>query len=172
VVALDGKTLMPGLASCHFHTNFRETGPANSGFDLGQLPASFRTIFAATIDSMRVEFENICRMRPELNAAGVEIATGDDYGTAFVSHGEYAEELSLYVKQVGISPLDVIRWATLHGAQLMGMEDDLGTVAEGKLADLLVVDDDPLSDISCLENRDNLLAILKGGTFTKDALGA
>lgn len=144
----------------------------DTSFDLGHLPAGLRTIFAATIDSMRVDFENICRMLPELNAAGVKIATGDDYGTAFVLHGEYAEELSFYVKHVGISPLDVIRWATLHGAQLMGMEADLGTVAEGKLADLLVVDGDPLSDISCLENRDNLLAILKGGAFTKDALSA
>lgn len=50
------------------------------------------------------------------------------------------------------------------------MEDELGTIEEGKLADLLVVDGDPLADISCLKDTDNLHAILKNGVFVKDAL--
>ena len=52
----------------------------------------------------------------------------------------------------------------------MDRGDDLGTIAVGKLADLLVVDGDPISDISCLKDRDNLLAIVKDGVFYKDAL--
>ncbi len=142
----------------------------SGSFDSSALPPSARLSFEATLGSMREELENICRMLPELEAAGVKIAAGDDYGTPFVLHGEYAKELTFYVKQVGIAPLDVIRCATLHGAELMGMSDELGSVAEGKLADLLVVEGDPLTDIACLEDSENLLAILKGGVFAVDAL--
>jgi len=93
---------------------------------------------------------------------------GDDYGTGILRQGEYAAELEFYVKEVGIPPLDVIRWATLNGAELMDRGDDLGTVTAGKLADLLVVSGDPVDDIGCLQNPDNLLAIMKGGLFVKD----
>jgi imidazolonepropionase-like amidohydrolase len=66
--------------------------------------------------------------------------------------------------------LEVIRWATKHGAELMRRGDELGTVAEGKLADLLVVDGDPLDDITVLQDRDRILAVMKGGEWCKDAI--
>jgi imidazolonepropionase-like amidohydrolase len=84
-------------------------------------------------------------------------------------HGTYVDELELYVKQLGFSALDVIRWATKNGAELLDLGDEAGTIEPGKLADLLVVDGDPLTDINCLREA-NLLAILKGGAFVKDAL--
>ena len=87
-------------------------------------------------------------------------------------HGDYMDELELYVKEIGIPPLDVIRWATKHGAETVDCGDELGTVSVGKLADLLVVDGDPIADIAVLKDRDNLLAIVKEGVFYKDALGA
>jgi len=74
---------------------------------------------------------------------------GDDYGAVGFAHGRYAEELEVYVRDAGIPPLEVLRWATKHGAELMGLGDDLGTVSEGKLADLLVLDGDPLEDVRC-----------------------
>jgi imidazolonepropionase-like amidohydrolase len=52
----------------------------------------------------------------------------------------------------------------------MGRLDELGTVEDGKLADLLVVDGDPVADIELLADRTNLLAILRGGKFMKDEL--
>ena len=64
----------------------------------------------------------------------------------------------------------MIRWATKHGSELMGRGHELGTVAEGKLADLLVVDGDPLADITVLQEPTNLLAIIKGGDLVKDRL--
>ena len=75
-----------------------------------------------------------------------------------------------YVKSVGIPPLDVLRWATRNGAEVMGRAAELGTVEAGKLADLLVVDGDPSVDIGVLRDRDNLKAIVKGGHFVKDQL--
>ena len=52
----------------------------------------------------------------------------------------------------------------------MGLGDRTGTIAVGRLADLLVVDGDPLQDVSCLANRDNLRVILLGGKVMKDSL--
>ncbi len=124
------------------------------------------------IDEGRADFENICRMLPEANRAGMRIVVGDDYGVTTLPHGDYMDELELYVKEIGIPPLDVIRWATKHGAETVDCGDELGTVSVGKLADLLVVDGDPIADIAVLKDRDNLLAIVKEGVFYKDALGA
>ena len=52
----------------------------------------------------------------------------------------------------------------------MDRRDELGTVEQGKLADLLVVNGDPIADIGCLQDRDKLLAVMKGGLFVKDRL--
>jgi imidazolonepropionase-like amidohydrolase len=124
----------------------------------------------ALIAATESELENMLRRLPEANEAGVKIVLGDDYGTVLLPHGTYAEELEFYVKRIGIPPLDVIRWATLNGAELMSRVDELGTVEEGKLADLLVVDGDPSADIGILQDRGKLLAIMKGGELVKDAL--
>jgi imidazolonepropionase-like amidohydrolase len=123
------------------------------------------------IDGARVDFENISRMLPEANDAGLRIVLGDDFGVAVLPHGDYADELTFYVKEIGIPPLDVLRWATKHGAETVGRADDLGTLEVGKIADLLVVDGDPIADIGCLKDRDNLHAIVQSGLFYKDALG-
>lgn len=120
--------------------------------------------------AMRADFEHMCRVLPEANAAGVKLVIGDDYGARGLPHGGYAGELALYVREAGIAALDVLRWATSHGAALMGMADRLGTIETGKLADLLVVDGDPLADIGILQDTDRLLAIMKGGVFVKDVL--
>ena len=109
---------------------------------------------------------------PEANAAGVTLTIGDDYGAAGFPHGPYAEELAFYVDVVGIPALDVLRWATVNGARLMGRADELGSLRPGMLADLLVVDGDPSVDISVLQDTDRLLAIVKGGRFVKDGLGS
>lgn len=120
--------------------------------------------------AMRADFDHMCRVLPEANAAGVKLVVGDDYGAMGLPHGRYAGELELYVREAGIAPLDVLRWATRNGAELMGLGEQLGTVEAGKLADLLVVDGDPVADIAVLQDTDKLLVIMKGGVFVKDAL--
>lgn len=57
-------------------------------------------------------------------------------------HGDYAKELAFFVDFVGLRPLDVIKCATQTGAGILGREEELGTLAAGKLADVLVVDGD------------------------------
>ena len=122
--------------------------------------------------SMREDLDRMLEVLPKANAAGVKLVVGDDYGAVGFPHGRYANELEVYVRDAGIAPLDVLRWATVHGAELMGRSHELGRVATGYLADLLVVDGDPSRDITVLQDRDNLVAILKGGQLFKDALAA
>ncbi len=122
------------------------------------------------IGAVREDFEYTCRAMPEAARAGVPMVVGDDFGTPIMPHGDYAAELELYVKRLGIAPLDVIRWATRNGAELMGLGTETGTIEAGKLADLVVVDGDPLVDIGCLAERENLKAILLGGRFVQDRL--
>jgi imidazolonepropionase-like amidohydrolase len=63
--------------------------------------------------------------------------------------------------------MEAIVGATRWGGEIMGMGDELGQVREGFLADLLLVDGDPLTDLRILEDRARLIAIMKDGAFHK-----
>jgi imidazolonepropionase-like amidohydrolase len=63
--------------------------------------------------------------------------------------------------------MEAIQAATMHGGEIMNMEDELGPIREGYLADLLLVDGDPLRDVRILQDRSRLLVIMKGGKFHK-----
>ena len=118
-------------------------------------------------DEMKRGLEYSYKMIPKAHAAGVKLVIGDDFGIAGLMHGDYAKELEAYVKGAGIPALDVIGWATRNGAEMLGMKDDLGTIEAGKLADLLVVNGDPVRDIRVLQDRTNLDVIMKGGKFVE-----
>lgn len=102
--------------------------------------------------------------------AGGRLGMGGDYGFAWTPHGTYAKELTFFVKHVGFTPLDVITCATKNGAEIIGRGDEFGTLEKGKLADVLVVDGDLLKDISILEDRKNILAVLQGGIIKSGRL--
>jgi len=97
-----------------------------------------------------------------LAAAGVRIAAGTDAGNIGTLHGpSIFRELRLMVA-AGMTPAQVLSAATLGGARVMGRDAELGTLAPGKLADLLVLDADPTVDLATLETpRD----VVKGGRF-------
>jgi imidazolonepropionase-like amidohydrolase len=95
--------------------------------------------------------------------AGGRLGMGGDYGFAWNPHGDYAKELTFFVKDVGFTPLETLRCATKTGAEILGREKELGTVEAGKLGDLLVVDGDVLADIRILEDRRRFIAVLQGG---------
>ena len=95
--------------------------------------------------------------------AGGRLGMGGDYGFGWNPHGDYARELTFFVKDVGLTPLEVITCATKTGAEIMGRGDEFGTLEKGKLADVLVVDGDPMRDIAVLEDRAKFLAVLQGG---------
>jgi imidazolonepropionase-like amidohydrolase len=118
-------------------------------------------------DEMERGLEYSYRILPKAHAAGVKLLIGDDFGVAPMVHGDYAKEFEAYVNGAGISALDVIGWATRNGAEMLGMKDQLGTIESGKLADLLVINGDPVRDITVLQNRDNLDVVMKDGTFVE-----
>jgi len=95
---------------------------------------------------------------------GIRMCPGGDFGFGWNPHGEYARDIQVFVDVIGFSPLEAIVAVTRHGAELMRMDDRIGTLQPGKLADLLVVDGDPLKDIAILQDRARL-SVMKGGQF-------
>jgi imidazolonepropionase-like amidohydrolase len=105
------------------------------------------------------------KLVPELKARGVRILTGGDYGFPFNPHGRNARDLEHFVQYFGFTPAEALRSATQYGGELMGLE--VGLVKEGWLADLLLVDGDPTTDVAILQDKDRLTMIMKGGAFHK-----
>jgi imidazolonepropionase-like amidohydrolase len=102
-----------------------------------------------------------------MHRRGIRVLPGGDYGFAFTPHCQNARDLEFFVKYLGFTPMEAIRSATLYGGQIMMRGDELGQVKEGFLADLLLVDGDPLANLSILRDPKRLLAVMKGGVFAK-----
>jgi imidazolonepropionase-like amidohydrolase len=98
-------------------------------------------------------------------AAGVNVAMGTDSGVG--PHGQNAEELALMV-QNGMTPMQAIVATTRNAATLMKLDQELGTVEAGKIADLILVNGDPLADITVLRPHDNIVFIMQNGTIVKN----
>jgi imidazolonepropionase-like amidohydrolase len=100
---------------------------------------------------------------------GIRMCPGGDFGFAWCPHGEYAKDIQVFVDVIGFTPLEAIRAATGWAAELMRMQDRIGTLERGKLADLVVVNGDPLRDIGVLQDRQRL-SVMKGGRFVTQHL--
>jgi imidazolonepropionase-like amidohydrolase len=115
------------------------------------------------IDGHKETLEGGAESYRRLLKAGGRLGMGGDFGFGWNPHGDYARELTFFVNYVGFSPLETITCATRTGAEIIGRDREFGTVEAGKLADLLIVDGDVLSDISILEDRRRFIAVLQGG---------
>ncbi|HEV7933137.1 MAG TPA: amidohydrolase family protein [Actinomadura sp.] len=104
----------------------------------------------------------------EMHRRGVRVLPGGDYGFAWTPHGTYARDLEHFVKLLGFTPMEAILSATKLGGEIMDRSGELGQIRSGYLADLLLVDGDPLADIGVLQDRDRLTAIMKDGRFHKE----
>lgn len=104
----------------------------------------------------------------EMHRRGVKILPGGDYGFAWTPHGTYARDLQHFVERLGFTPMEAILSATALGGEIMLRPDDLGKVQPGYLADLLLIDGDPLKDIAVLQDHDKLHMIMKDGRFHKE----
>ena len=98
--------------------------------------------------------------------AGVRIASGSD----LLGPLQSSKARELEIKTEVMSPMESLVSATKTNAELFGMENEIGTVQEGKLADLLVVAGNPLENIAILQEPENLRLIMKGGRMIKNEL--
>lgn len=114
-------------------------------------------------EELEVSVDTFGRMRKR----GIRVLPGGDYGFAWNPHGTYARDLLLFVDVLGFTPMETLVAATRLGGEIMGMGEELGQVKPGYLADLLLVDGDPLADIKRLQDPDALLAIMKDGRLHK-----
>jgi imidazolonepropionase-like amidohydrolase len=103
----------------------------------------------------------------EMHKRGIRVLPGGDYGFAWAQHGENARDLSYLVKYAGMTPMEALVATTKYGGQLMMQGHELGQIKEGYLADLVLVDGDPLADLTLLEQKSRFLAIMKDGKFHK-----
>ncbi len=105
------------------------------------------------------------KVRRFIEAGGVEqIVAGTDAGSPLNYHASVLREIA-HLVDAGLSPMQAIQSATLRPAQMQGVDDHLGTIAVGKLADIIVVDGNPLDDISLLQYR--VSRVIKGGVVYK-----
>lgn len=96
--------------------------------------------------------------------AGVNFAMGTDTGFAMTPYGEWhARELELLCTYAGLTPMEAIQAGTRNGARMMGLEGELGMVAAGCLADVIVVQGDPLSNLRLLYGGEAVRQVIKGG---------
>ncbi len=116
---------------------------------------------------MRRELEIGSESMKELHRRGVRVLPGGDYGFAWNPIGTNARDLEHFVNYLNFTPMEVIVAATKYGGQIMMMGDELGLIKEGYLADLLIVDGDPVQDVSILQDSSRLLGIMKDGDFHK-----
>jgi imidazolonepropionase-like amidohydrolase len=98
-----------------------------------------------------------------LREAGVRILIGGDYGLNITPHGTYARDLEYFVDLFGYSPFDALLAATRDGGAAADPGGMVGTLEEGKYADLVVVDGDPLADVRVLQDHSKITAVVKDG---------
>jgi imidazolonepropionase-like amidohydrolase len=102
-----------------------------------------------------------------MHKRGIRILPGGDYGFAWIPHGTNAKDLEYFVRYLGFTPMEALLSATQYGGQIMMRPDELGQIKQGYLADLLLVDGDPLANITVLQDPARLLAVMKNGEFHK-----
>ena len=114
------------------------------------------------------ELENAVETCRKMHRRGIRVLIGGDYGFAWTPQGTNAKDLEYFVDMIGMSPMEAIMAGTRYGGQIMGMADELGQIKPGFLADMLLVDGDPLANVRILQEKNRLLAIMKDGKFYKE----
>ncbi len=112
----------------------------------------------------RREIEDSAQTLQRLHAAGVPLLCGTESGFSLTPLGDWHyRELEVFVRDLGFTPLQAIRAATCDAARALRMEGQVGSVAAGQIADLIVIDGDPSSDVTMLGDRDRLKHVMANG---------
>lgn len=114
------------------------------------------------------KLEACCGVYHEMRKRGMKVVVGGDYGFALTPMGQNARDIGHFVKFFGYSPAEALRCATSVGGELMGLKGELGVIKPGALADLLLVEGNPLADLSILVGPDRFAMIMKDGKLHRD----
>jgi imidazolonepropionase-like amidohydrolase len=106
----------------------------------------------------------------KMHQRGIRIAPGGDYGFAWMPHGTNATDLQYFVKYIGMTPKEALLSATRLGGEIMMRPDELGQVREGFIADIVLVDGDPLADLGILVDPEKIALVMKDGVIHKNLL--
>jgi imidazolonepropionase-like amidohydrolase len=119
---------------------------------------------AGMTEVFRGEITATAAMMRRAHDAGVRLLCGSESGFALTPYGHWhARELEVFVEELGLSPVEAISCATRNNALAMRMDGELGVVAAGYRADVLVVDGDPSVDVRVLQDRSNLNTVISRG---------
>ena len=123
-----------------------------------QWPPAVKRLMQSTAEPKLpdVIYANLRRVRD----AGITIAMGTDAGNIGTVHGPSVFREMAMMKEAGLTPLEVLKSATVGGSRAIRLEADTGSITPGKFADLVILDGDPLAD---LENLSHAYRVLKGG---------
>ena len=97
---------------------------------------------------------------------GIRHLIGGDYGFAWSMQGTNARDLKFFMDYYGYSAADALLCATRNGGLAMRAQGDLGTLRPGMLADMLLVDGDPLTDVTILTDKRRLAMVMKDGEIS------
>ena len=114
------------------------------------------------------QFECAQRVFAELRKRGVRVLVGGDYGFPWTPHGTNARDLDHFVRFFGYSNAEALVAATRTGAAAMMLEGRTGEIAQGFLADLVVVAGEPQDDVRRLQVPDNIKLVMKDGCIHKN----
>ncbi|VXB33343.1 Cytosine deaminase [Burkholderia sp. 8Y] len=121
----------------------------------------------ATKMGYKRELETAADTLRKMHKRGIRILPGGDYGFAWMPHGTNARDLQYFVDYIGMTPMEVLISATRLGGELMMMPDELGQVREGYLADIILVDGNPLADLTILQDPAKITLVMKDGDIFK-----
>jgi imidazolonepropionase-like amidohydrolase len=104
----------------------------------------------------------------KMHGRGIRVLPGGDYGFAWIKHGSNAKDLEYFVRHLGMTPMEALLSATRLGGEMMRKGNELGQLRDGFLADLILVDGDPLANIALLQDKARILAVMKDGVFHRE----
>ena len=114
-----------------------------------------------------ITFDLVCKVMPELLKRGVRVVPGGDYGFPMNPNGKNMRDLELFVNHFGFTPAQALMSATKWGGEIMNMGDELGLIKDGYLADILLIDGDPLKNIKLVQDKNKILMVMKDGKYHK-----
>jgi len=120
---------------------------------------------ASFVDAFKREYDAAIENLSRAHRAGVTLIAGSETGWSLVPYGEWhTRELQIFVEDMGMDPLAAIHSMTGAAAQMLPRwESQIGLLEPGRLADVLLIEGDPLTDIRLLQRKSLIRAVLKGG---------